>query len=158
MRRPTQPLMGAIHLGQQGDVGLAVAPHKAMAPIGAGSDLARLPVLPNQPGHLRLAQARHLAEIGPDHPALLLAPAAVLLVDQHPLHPSIDFLAALPAALDLLAGSKKLGHLGRRQRFGVLHAYLHLRAGCPARRPSARSNSVPTSFHDHLALETDPVS
>ncbi len=85
-----------------------------MPSVTAGLDLAALPVLPDEPGDLRQAEPCHLAQIGSDHPTLLLAPPQLLLLDHNLLHPPIYFAPALAAELDLLARRQKRSHLSRR--------------------------------------------
>ena len=150
-RRPAEALVRAVDLGQQPDVGCGVLAAEPMAPAGSRLQLAGLAVSLDQARDLGPASPRHLLEVGADHASQLLAVVEVLLLNQRLLHPTVDFLLALPGELDLLAGFQKRADRFRFQGLCISHSNLHSLAGCPTRRRTA-------TFQAHLVLESVSAS
>src|SRR5579885_2635921 len=146
---PTEPAVSPIHLGQQLHIPAPVLDPKAMPPVRFGPHHSVLPVLANQPRQLRQAQPGHLAQVGANRPAPLLALfGCVLLSHQHPLYKLVSLGSALARKFDGLVAFEKFLDLLRREPFCVLHAHFHPAADSP----------VSSYFQDHLASESTPVS
>jgi hypothetical protein len=106
--RPAQPLVRAVHLRQQRDVGGRVFGGEPLPPIDLRLHFPGPGMRSNQPRNLRQAQPGDLAQVGPDRAPLLLPLLLVLLVDQHLFDPDVYLRAALTAELDARAGFQKV--------------------------------------------------
>ncbi len=111
MAGPLKPLVCAVYLRQQRDVGGRVLGGEPLPPIALRLYFPGLGMRPNQPRDLRQAQPGDLAQVRPDRTSLLLPLLLVFLVDQHLFDPGVHLRAALTAELDPRAGLQKLADL-----------------------------------------------
>src|SRR5665213_1185755 len=147
-RRSAQPVVGAIHSGQQRHVLTGVFHRKPATPVCGRFHHAFLPVLADQTCHLRQAQAGYFPQVRSYRSPLLPALERVFLCHQHSLHPAIQLGPILAAEFDRPAALQKFLNLCLRQILCVLHAYSH---------PAAERLTT-SHFHDHLVLESMSVS
>jgi hypothetical protein len=118
--RPRQRAQGAVHLGQQCDVSVRVAPREGMRRRTAALH-QRLPRHParHQPHHLRAAVAAEPSQVRQHHPAVGATQRPVVQPSQHRRNPPVAPLVVL--------GDAKLQRLGSLQNMPYLLHGAHLR-------------------------------
>jgi hypothetical protein len=154
-RRPRQVLVRGIHLGQRSDIDGRVPPGEIRTPRRLLLDTPRVHPAPDEPGHLRPAQARDLGQVVPHDPFLSFLQPAVWMRLQHPLDEPVDRCCLHCRPTHVPIGRHKLLHLGQAQPLQILHADCHSSAASDIFVSGSFRAGINFRFQARLALESN---
>ncbi len=144
-----------IDLGQKPDVGLRVAPPERVRRLAAAvANAAGLPVLPDQPRHLRLGFPDHLHQVAPDHALVAPRKRPVAELDQRLTDELVARSAVHQHEVHRLVAGQETADLDKTLKSACLERHNH-----PPMIPDPNGSRSPlvgltTHAHAHFSLDS----